>query len=196
MLLASCIPTFVPPQYYYTHNTYYDHPSKVILVYVDGDFGEADRVEMQKAIDQWNFALNGRVRIEVKTWDFNMGNSDIKEAMGNGGWMIHKIDSTNPMIIAGTTNKDGTVMETCAWVNHVGGNEMWIVRDRIQSTWVFGIMMHELGHLLGADHNGKLLMAPVYNAFDYRCVDYDTMVMVTDHLALSIGSVNYCKIME
>ena len=196
LLINSCLPSFVPPQYYYTHQVYLQDvaPVRQVPVYLDKAFTQQEQLDLQTAIDQWNFALNGRVVIHVVANDFDMGMSDIHAAMDQHGWIIHKIDQTNPMIPASVTQSDGSIHDTCAWVDKVGGMDMWIIMDRIPETWVFSIAMHEIGHLLGAEHQGNLLMSPVFNMYKYQCVDLETMRQVAGHLDLDMGQVNYCRV--
>lgn len=194
LVVNGCLPTFVPPAYYYTHQTYLEGvaPVRDIPVYLDTAFTQQEQMDIQRAVDQWNFALNGRVVIHLVSTSFDMGLSDINQAMSHHGWIIHKIHQDNMLIPAGTVQSDGSLHDVCAWVDHIGGMEMWIISEKVQPTWMFGVAMHEIGHLLGAEHQGKLLMSPVFNMYHYQCVDRATMQQVAVYLGLDLGQVNYC----
>ena len=70
-------------------------PLKVIPIWIDADFGEADQLAIDDAIRQWNYALNGFVRLEVRSTRFNMDLDVVKKVMNGGGWMFLKINSTS-----------------------------------------------------------------------------------------------------
>lgn len=189
-----CLPSFVPPQFYYTHNGVpASHPDRVIQVYISQEISFSDTLEIQRAIDQWNYALNGHIDIQIVSTNFNMDMTEIRYAMDHGHWIIQQITKDNSMVPAKITHDNGTVSDTAAFVNHVGGNCMYLVRDSMMDSWVYGVTLHEMGHLLGAQHNGKLLMAPIFNAYDYQCIDRGTMEQVANYLGLSMDQVNYCK---
>lgn len=46
----------------YTNRPYVDH-GRVIHIWVDTDFGEADKVAIDHALVQWNYALNGNLTL-------------------------------------------------------------------------------------------------------------------------------------
>lgn len=48
----------------YTHHPFVDH-GRVIHILVDMDFGEADKVAIDQALIQWNYALNGNIILEI-----------------------------------------------------------------------------------------------------------------------------------
>ena len=70
---------------------------------------------------------------------------------------------------------------------------MWIVRDRLRNEWVTGVVLHELAHMLGAEHDEVYLMQPHFKWEDYRCVDKWTMMQVAKYQHISMGSLNYCQ---
>lgn len=163
-------------------------------VWVDKDFGEEDRLELQDAIDQWNYALNGREEIVVKSWEFGMGVEEIKKIKREGGWIFLKIDSENGMV----KGKDPIGGMVLAFVNRVDGtgDEIFFVRDRMGRGWMRGLALHEMGHLLGAQHKADGLMDAYYDKDKYICVDKDTAGQVEDRLrdarGWAVGWMKYC----
>lgn len=166
-------------------------PLKVIHIYMDKDFGEADKVAIDDAITQWNYALNGYIKLQVVTYRFDMEVDSIKKCILGNCWLIMKTDSNNPMVSFLDSIKGGK-SNTLAWVNEIGGNRMWMIRDRIYNRWVTGIALHEMGHLLGARHDNVYLMQPMFNWERARCVDYDALRLVASYQHLPMEKLNYC----
>lgn len=176
-----------PMPFHYVHSAPMSQPAlKVIPIWIDSGFGEADRIEIDDAIRQWNYALNGYVHLEVVSWNFNMEPSIIQKVMHGGGWLILKIDSHSTFV------HDAPNHFTLAFADSVGGNRVYFIRDRIQNEWMTGLAMHELGHLLGAQHNGQDLMQANYNWETFRCIDQATVTQVADYLHLPASRLNYC----
>lgn len=182
LLLVGCLPR--PSLHYYIHAAD-GHVSEVKYypIYVDKDFGMADKVAIAEGVEQWNFALNGQVRLAIVDSDFMMSPSVLKE----DAWFILKVDSTctfKPM--------DTKTDMTLAWANKISGDHIFIIRDRLNNSDVKGITMHEIGHLLGTDHVGKYLMYYRFNRGKYDCVDYESVSAVGRVLKLDVKTLNYC----
>lgn len=158
-------------------------------IWIDDKFGEMDRAAIDNGIMQWNYALNGNIKLVVKSYEFDMEISKLEEIVKEGGWLIFKIDSNNGMIV---DRKSGVEQfHTLAWVDKIGGTKIWVVRERVKNEWMTGLMMHEIGHLLGAKHD-KGLMRPHYRLEDYRCIDYEAISMVAEYQGIEIERLNYC----
>jgi predicted Zn-dependent protease len=155
---------------------------KYYPIYVDKDFGEADKVAIAQAVEQWNFSLNGQVRLAVVDWNFMMEPSLLKE----NAWYILRVDSSCTF-----KPTDTPTDRTLAWANKLGGNYIYMIRDRMWNEDVKGIAMHELGHLLGSDHVGTYLMYYRFNRNRYDCVDYASAESVSSSQHLK-GKMNYC----
>ncbi|CAM6006098.1 unnamed protein product [Sphagnum balticum] len=164
-------------------------PLKVIPIWIDADFEEDDQLAIDDAIQQWNFALNGFVRLEVHSTRFNMDMDVVKRVMNGGGWMILKINSTSEFIHDDPARGHFTL----GFANCIGGNRIYLIRDRIQNEWVTGLMLHEIGHLLGATHDGHDLMQANYKWEDFRCIDSDTIAQVASYQHIPANRLNYCQ---
>lgn len=172
---------------------YSEVPLKVIPVYVDKDFGEADKVAIDDALTQWNYALNGYIRLDVVSYKFDMEPSIIGQCLSGHCWMILKVNSSNPMVGELDAAKNGKPQTyTLAWANEIGGNRMFLIRDRLPNEWVTGVSLHEMGHLLGADHDDVYLMQATFHWEDARCVDYESLKRVADYQHLPMSNLNYC----
>lgn len=194
LFLNSCVSIVPPTKYYYTQHQQAVYPARIIQVYIDKQFGEADKIEMQKAIDQWNFALNNNIKIEISPIPFDMEPQLIEQIRREKGWIFMKIDKNNPMIPPDTVaGPDTPRYFTMAFCDFVGGSKTWFIRDKIDDTdKIYGITLHEIGHLLGARHTGKLLMSPHFDAEAYKCVDKGTVNQVSDFIGIPIEELNYC----
>lgn len=165
---------------------------KTIPIYIDKNFGAADLVSLDDSINAWNYALNGYIKLEVASTKFDMEPEIIRQCLAGGCWMIMRIDSSNPMVDDGASVNGQPVALTLAWVNDIGGNRMFIIRDRMRNEWVMGVSLHEMGHLLGAEHDNVYLMSAHYNWEDQRCVDYQAMKAVAEYQHLPVSRLNYC----
>ena len=183
-----------PKAFYYTHNTTnISSPIKIIPIYIDKDFGPADKTSIYDSVVQWNFALNGYIKLEVKDTNFDMDPRIVRWILNGNGWMILKVDSSNSIVTsldAKQGPKNGN--KILAWANEIGGNRIFIIRDRIDNKWVTGISLHEMGHLLGAKHDNAYLMQPTYHWEDGRCVDYEALKLVAEYQHIPIQKLNYC----
>ncbi len=161
--------------------------TKVVPIYIDTQFGEADKLAIDDAVNQWNYALNGYIKLEVASTHFDMEPDIISQVLIKGnGWLFLRIDSQNSIV------HDPTEGKVLAFVNEIGGNRIYFVRDRFSNEAVKGIALHEIGHLLGAQHDNVYLMKPHYNWYDYRCVDQHTIEEVATYQHLDIKKLNYC----
>lgn len=167
-------------------------PLKEIKIWVDKEFGPADRLAIDDAVRQWNFALNGYIKLEVMSWEFDMEPEILQRVMRGEGWVFLKVHSSNPMVSGVDRKPDGTVSWTLGWANEIGGNRMYLIRDRLANNWVTGVTLHEMGHLLGAKHDDIYLMAPHFKWEDARCVDYEALRLVAVYQHIPFERLNYC----
>lgn len=176
-------------EYNYIHARQYTGPvNREIPIWVSKDLGEADKIEISRAVEQWNFVLNGYVHLDIVDTHFDMEISAIKESVKKGGWLIMPIDSKSSLIPIQT--KPG--LWTLAFVESIGGSHMYLVRERLGNEDVFGVVMHEIGHLLGAPHVGHKLMFNIFTRYRYQCVDYETAKAVAEYQGIAPEDLNYC----
>ena len=85
--------------YTYTQQPDYQGvPVKVIPIWIDKGFGQADRVAIDDAIKAWNYSLNGYIRLTVVDTEFDMEVSKIVTQVRLNGWLIMRINGDNPMV--------------------------------------------------------------------------------------------------
>lgn len=189
----------IPYKYQYTQ-----YPSqgtitkRHIPVYVDKEFSSEDKLSIDRSIEQWNYALNQHIILTVVTYQFDMEPEVILEARKKNGFLILKVDSNNSTVPDSMPLEQCRVSPICiytlAWTDSIGGNVMKVVRDRISTTDVEHIVLHELGHLLSAEHIDDInsLMYPKYNKISYLCIDYTTVKQVALHYFINPKTMNHC----
>jgi hypothetical protein len=159
-----------------------------IPIWIDKNFGEADKVEIDKAVDSWNYAMNGYVKLKVVDTQFDMEIDKIVTQVNAGGWLFLKIDSKSKLVPAQSEKGFWTI----GFCEQIGGHHMYLVRDRLTNDDVYGVTLHEIGHLMGSGHTGQRLMYPHYSRARFQCIDYDTMVKVSSFFDLELDNLNYC----
>ena len=193
-LIAGCAAFLHPSgepelgEYNYTHRPLYvGEPQRVIQVWVDKNFDNEDQVRIAKSVEAWNFVLNGHIKIEIVDTQFDMEVEKIVSQVRSNGWLIMKINSDSMLIPS--SEKGFSVI---GFTERVGGNHMWLVRDRLTYLSMYGVTLHEIGHLMGSDHVGQRLMYPHYTQARFQCIDFETIKEVAKWNHLPIGDLNYC----
>lgn len=190
-LIAGCATLNQPilNRYQYTRQDLYQgQPVRVIPIWIDKNFGEADKVAIDDAIQAWNYAMNGYVRLRVVDTAFDMEVDKIVSQVNQNGWLFMKIRSDNKLVP--TQSEKG--YWTIGFVERVGGNHLYLVRDRLGNDDIFGVTLHEIGHLMGSGHIGERLMYPHYSRARFQCVDYETIKKVADYQKVPLSALNYC----
>jgi predicted Zn-dependent protease len=165
-------------------------PVHIIPVYIEESFTLKDKGSIISAIDSWNKSLNGYIVLKVESTEFKLNAASKVKAQSDESYLILKLYSSNEMIVK---RDEGTDFVTLGLANKVGGNWMYIIRDRLGDDDITPIAMHELAHLLGADHTDRYLMNRTYIRTQYKCIDADTIKQVADKWMLPMKKLNYCN---
>jgi hypothetical protein len=172
---------------------YTDHPARVstgrtIPLYVDRDFSGYERERIVAAMRQWNYVLNGSVRMTAKLLPEDPSSAEIAQIRRSGGFIVAKVDSNHPI----TQQAEGR-HALAVTVSRNGGGFVYVIGDRIGQRDLTGVVMHEFGHVLGAGHDSSGMMAPVYNPNSGHCIDRDAAAMVAKAQRLTLAQMNWCE---
>lgn len=161
LLVALCVPSLVVAA------------DVVVPTVIIGAFSDDQRARIQDAVAEWNRAMNGHIRLEIRP---NTGEPKV--------WAItaaaHSVVS----------NKREALAETMALPT--GGGLVVVYLDRLGGRYLDGIMLHELGHVLGLQHEGRGLMAAAYNPHDQKCVDYAAAIQIAALYQLPLAELRWC----
>lgn len=176
------------PSFEYTDHARPASAGRAIALYVDSDFLEAQRRAIVSAMRQWNYALNGYVRFRAHLLPPDVNAADVARLRSGGGWIVARVDSSHPVA------RHGEGLHALA-VTVGNGHDgfVYVIADRLGGRDVAGVVMHELGHVLGAGHDHAGLMAPVYSPAAARCIDRDAMAMVASAQRLPLPRLNWCE---
>jgi Matrixin len=185
--------------YQYTHVDNNPLWVEIYPVYIDNSFGEADKVAIGRALEQWNFAFNSNARFQLESDKFDMSQEGVLRQVQDGkAFVIFKVNGNNPIVDASDAivrqYKPGASGKDLSWgfTTSVGDHKIYLVRDRMGNGDVFYITMHELGHALGAQHTADGLMYKFYSPERFQCVDRLAIEQVALYHHWDDRTVNYC----
>jgi hypothetical protein len=125
---------------------------ETIPVWLDPSFTPGETWGILAAFEDWNVALNGALR-------FASGATPQEVSL-----TVTRESATDP------TNH-GQPPGCMAWVNKIGGLEVYVEPDKVE--WagypIKSVVEHEIGHTLGLPHDSAGLMAPT--ATITMCID-------------------------
>lgn len=178
----------------YKHGETPEHISnaRVIPIYIDSKFTNPEIIAINGALQEWNGVFNGQIVLKLSRKfvdgpDAYMLNKSVNDT--HSGWMIAKLDSDDERLDGVVEFGDGKL----AFATRLGGNLMIVLGDRVVNHNMRTILLHEMGHMLGADHVfGKNLMSPNYGPGQSDCVDKITAMQVAFYNDLNVKSLNYC----
>jgi len=185
--------------YNYTDIARKEHINNVreIEVWTTDNFSDSDKSGLYGAMREWNKVLNGQMVLkvggEVSWTDMDEWEEKLEEVMGSrDGWLLIKLSSEHPIVRRRIM--DGTL----AFVPGLGAPLMFIIEDHMGSKNMRTILMHEMGHMLGADHVNVdyTLMTPKYGPKQPDCIDLLTARQVAWFRDLDIEYMNYCVVPE
>ncbi len=125
-----------------------------------------------KAVKLWDDALTQWVHVAALA-----GGSDNK--------------SVCSIYVHTTTHPDPSDARALAWASFVGGRDI-SMRVGYYEQDVTGILLHELGHALGAQHQYGALMDPHWAPGKYVCPDKTTVLQVAAWNHVDIDLLKWC----
>jgi hypothetical protein len=162
-------------------------PGRVVPVHIDRTFSIYERAKILRAVNEWNVALNGQVRLEVSPTMLDATPYLAAGARRPEGWIVARIDSRSPIMASSAMSRALAVT--------VGTRRaiVYVVADRLGSRDLGAIMMHEFGHAFGVGHDsGSQLMHPYYVGDKQRCIDKGAVRAVAAAQNLDLSQLNWC----
>jgi Zn-dependent protease with chaperone function len=170
---------------------YTDRPSaaamgvRTLSIYIGRDFDAAAREHIGLALQQWNHVLNGFVQLRPALLPSDPSDRTMAQLRRSGAWIVLKVDSRHPAA------RDRSALAVTT--GNRGGGFVFVIADRFGMRDLTAVMLHELGHVLGAGHDPSgHLMAPVYDRSNGHCIDRGAVAMVASAQRLPLGQLNWC----
>jgi hypothetical protein len=163
-------------------------PARVLPVHIDQAFNIYERAKILRAVNEWNVALNGQIRLEVSPTALDATPYLAAGARRPEGWTVARIDSRSPILGSSAMNRALAVT--------VGTRRaiVYVVADRLGTRDLGSIMMHEFGHAFGLGHDsGSDLMHPYYTGDKQRCIDKGAVRAVAAAQNLDFSRLNWCR---
>ncbi len=140
----------------------------IVPVWIDKDFNLKDKIEVEAALAEWNFVLNGYRQYRIEDASFSFDLDVLKQVVETGqGLLILNIPES-----AVPEDDDGVL----GWVDNLGSPVVNIVASRIGTRDLKLIVMHEMAHSMGVPHVriDHTLMSPYYQV-QIGCIDEITV---------------------
>ena len=143
---------------------------RATVIYVCLDLPESQQKAAREAVELWDKAIgNWKHLIAVRSHDDSFC-----------GFWVHEIRENHP--------KDPTAL---AWASAIGGREIFMKIGSYEKD-TKGILLHELGHALGAQHINRTLMNPNWWPGAFVCPDVSTVAQVAAYHNLNLEMLSWC----
>lgn len=156
-------------------------------VLVDDAFEAPDQRAALEGVAAWNRALAGTLRLDPHVASLSLSEHAILILRAPEGADYIPTPVT-------PTGYDGPPARALAFAKPAE-RRLWLVRERMAPSDVTPIVMHELGHILGAPdrYEGAGLMFWRFDPAGYACVDKETAASVASAQLLPLEAMAYCE---
>ena len=189
-LYFGCAGAIKSSTFVYLQQDRVENKTKVIPIYIDIRFNEAERKEIESAIDRWNSTLNGYLELKVMKEPFDMEIGLIEKAIKKHEiYLVLRLDSNSKLF----SNNPGNW--TLGFTDSIGGDLIHLIPDNIKKgrATIYEITLHELGHIFGVKHVNGGLMNTKYERGKFLCIDEETVRRVSEWYGYDWRRMNYCK---
>ena len=78
------------------------------------------------------------------------------------------------------------IIDMLGFANKIGGEDIYLIRDKIEDNCIFGVTMHEIGHLLGVEHKEDGLMHKNFDRVRGLGIDKATMDDIAERYGFDV----------
>jgi hypothetical protein len=160
----------------YTTNGVAALRTEVMPVRIGDGFTAYERARILRAVNEWNYALNGHVRFEIVEEEapYEIVASSLRAPNPPPGVRPKYLLANTPPPMSGP-------MISQVFVQRLGNRDLK------------ALMLHELGHMLGLPHANAGVMSPDYDLIGWRCIDKTTATALAIKRNLPLGQFNWCE---
>lgn len=174
--------------HYTTHPSTAQIPLRVVPLALDIRFPLDQRQELHKAIDEWNVALNSEMRLDIYTDAFDMADDEIKFIYDHQGAMLLSVPKS-----ASPVKHLRDDLRAAAYGIGIDCNTIYFIQEKITAARMHNVALHELGHLLGAEHTHSGLMLLQDDPVQHQCIDFSAIEQVATYNHLNLQALNWCE---
>jgi hypothetical protein len=162
--------------------------AEVLPIRLGPGFEIGERAKILRAVNEWNHALNGLVRLEIVP-----SPGDAVPMQAGTGTPFGRIWTI--VAARGSAPSRGQLTQALAITQPLpaGGGIVLVHVDRLGDRDIGGVLRHEIGHMLGLGHEpGSKLMSAHYFSDYQQCIDKGTVMALAASRKLPVSSFNWC----